>query len=283
MGLGKKQYLPKRRRGADIFFLFPIFCFVSLCLCGNAIAEARCSFIGNIKDDFTYVATSPSRMDGKSSLITLGILGTGAFIYTQDEKIRAFSLDHKSSTLDDLSPVAAKFGDGIYDLAFLAVYGGSGYLMKSERMQETSILSFESFLVANAVGTVAKVGIGRARPYTEEGSGSYKPFSTDSAHTSMPSGHTTSAFSIASVFADEYDDKPMVGVAAYGLASMVVAQRIYEDAHWASDVFAGAVLGTVIGKSVVYLHKNKKMEHAYITPISVPSEGYYGVTAVVRF
>jgi len=255
----------------------------STILTSNLLAAENYSLIGNLKEDFTYTATSPSRMDKKSTRVTLGLLGIGAFLYSQDEKIRDYFQDHKTSTLDNLSPVAVKFGDGLYDLGFIVIYGGSGYLIENKKMQKTSILSFESFIVANTFGIAAKVGIGRARPYTEERSGSYTPFSTDSAHTAMPSGHTTSAFSIASVFADEYDNNPVVGVAAYGLASMVALERIYEDAHWASDVFAGAVIGTVVGKSIVYLHKGKKMENSYLVPVSVPSEGRYGMMAVVRF
>lgn len=277
------QNLPQRRRGAESCICLALFFSVSLCLCGKAFAEDRYSLLGNLKDDFTYVASSPARMDRKSAVMTLGIIGTGAFIYTQDEKIRDFVQSHqKSSSIDGISDIAEKFGNGVYELPFLALYGGGGYLIGNEKMQDTALLSFESFVVANTIGTAAKIGIGRPRPYTEEGSGSYKPFSTDSDHTSMPSGHTISAFSIASVFADEYEN-PFVNVTVYGLASLVALERVYDHKHWASDVFAGAVLGTVIGKSVVYLHKDKKMENVHIIPISIPSEGYYGVTAVVRF
>lgn len=281
--LGIKQNLSQRRRDAERYMCIALLFSVSQCLCGKAFAEDRYSLLANIKDDFTYVASSPARMDRKSAAITLGIIGTGTFIYTQDEKIRNFFQSHqKSSSMDGLSDIAEKFGNGAYELPFLAIYGGGGYLIGNEKMQDTALLSFESFVVANTIGTVAKIGIGRPRPYTEEGSGSYKPFSTDSDHTSMPSGHTISAFSIASVFADEYEN-PFVDVTVYGLASLVALERVYDDKHWGSDVFAGAALGTVIGKSVVYLHKDKRMENVQIIPVSVPSEGYYGVTAVVRF
>ncbi|MDO8446527.1 MAG: phosphatase PAP2 family protein [Deltaproteobacteria bacterium] len=247
-----------------------------------SLAEERYSLLGNLKEDFTYIATSPSRMDRNSALVTLGIIGTGVVLYTQDDKIRDYAQDHQSSSADNISTIAEKFGNGLYDLAFLALYGGSGYLLENEKMQETSLLSFESFIVANTIGTVVKTGAGRTRPNEDEGSTKFSPFSFDSAHTSFPSGHTTSAFSIASVFADEYDE-PWVDVTAYGLASAVALQRVYDDKHWASDVFAGAVLGTVVGKSVVYLHKDKKAGNVYLVPITIPSEGKYGMVAVFRF
>lgn len=261
-----------------LFILFSLFFNTSV-----SLAEERYSLLGNLKEDFTYVATSPSRIDKESALITAGIIGAGIVLYTQDDKIRDYFQDHQSSTLDGISPIAEKFGNGLYDLGFLALYGGSGYLLENEKMEETSLLSLESFIVANTIGTVIKSAAGRTRPNEDEGSTKFTPFSFDSAHTSFPSGHTTSAFSIASVFADEYDDKPWVGVTAYTLASAVALQRIYDDKHWASDVFAGAALGTVVGKSVVYLHKGKGAGNVFILPISVPSEGRYGIMAVFRF
>lgn len=270
------------RRGLAFKFLM-ISVLVFSTASGTAFsADERYSLLGNLKEDFTYIATSPSRIDKESALVTLGIIGTGVVLYTQDDKIRDYAQDHQSSSADNISTIAEKFGNGLYDLAFLALYGGGGYVLENEKMQETSILSFESFIVANTIGTVVKSAAGRTRPNEDEGSTEFSPFSFDSAHTSFPSGHTTSAFSIASVFADEYDE-PWVDVAAYGLASAVALQRVYDDKHWASDVFAGAVLGTVVGKSVVYLHKDKKAGNVYLVPISVPSEGRYGMMAVFRY
>lgn len=252
---------------------------------GNALAGGGYSlsgFVYNAGEDFKYVATSPSRMDRESGLITLGIIGTGAILYTQDEKIRDFVQNHqRSSSLDSLSNVAEKFGNGVYELPFLALYGGSGYFLDNEKMQDTAFLSLESFLVANTIGTAVKVGMGRARPYTEEGSKSLSPFSYDDAHTSFTSGHTTSAFSLASVFAEKYDN-PSVDIAAYGLATAVALQRIYDDKHWASDVFAGAALGAVVGKSVVYLHRKNK-NSAHLIPLYEISNKGYGVVVLKRF
>ena len=261
-------------------------CFISvivlLIFFSSANAEERYSLFRNLKEDVAYAVTSPSRMDKESTLITLGIIGAGAAIYSQDEKIRSYFQDHRTSSRDNISDVAVNFGDGLYDLGFLVVYGGSGYFIGNEKMQETALLSLESFIAANTVGTSAKIGIGRSRPYTEDGSTRYSSFSTDSDHTAMPSGHTISAFSIASVFAEEYEN-PVVDVIAYGLASMVGIQRIYSDKHWASDVFAGAVIGIVSGKSIVYLHKRKDSGSVYLVPMSLQGGQGVGVTAVLCF
>jgi hypothetical protein len=52
---------------------------------------------------------------------------------------------------------------------------------------------------------------------------------------------TATAFSIATIFASMYKDKPLIGIVSYSLASMVGISRLTEHAHWASDVFADGV------------------------------------------
>ena len=72
-----------------------------------------------------------------------------------------------------------------------------------------------------------------------------------SSFDSFPSGHTATAFSIATVFALQYSDTKIVPVFSYSLASLVGVSRLTEHEHWASDVFVGALLGYLCGKQVV--------------------------------
>ncbi len=55
---------------------------------------------------------------------------------------------------------------------------------------------------------------------------------------------------MASVIAAHYR-KWWVWTAAYGTAALVGYARVYHDAHWTSDVIAGAALGTAVGWRVV--------------------------------
>ena len=76
-----------------------------------------------------------------------------------------------------------------------------------------------------------------------------------SSNSSFPSGHTTEAFALASVIADHYQES-WVGYASYSVAGLVGIARSYHGAHFASDVLAGALIGTLVGKSVV-AHNNQ--------------------------
>lgn len=252
----------------------------------NLHAEEKDSFlgkaVGNIVEDFKYLATAPSRLDTKSALITLGVIGVGGALYAYDDEIRDYFSDskHHSSAQDNLANAAEMIGYP-YTLAIVGIYGGSGYLMKNDKMKETALLSYESFLVAESICVSVKYATGRARPKRGKGPYSYSPFSFDTSDTAFPSGHATSAFSIASVFASEYES-PWVGVLAYGFACLSGWQRLYDDKHWASDVWFGAVLGTLVGRSVVYLHK-KTDGAVSLAPMVDPSSGSYGLWVKVKF
>lgn len=96
--------------------------------------------------------------------------------------------------------------------------------------------------------------VGRERP----GNGDafqFDPFTSFSS--SFPSGHTTQAFAVASVLAASYDDHPWIGVTALAIASAVGYSRINANQHYASDVLAGAAIGTAVGWSIVRRHQQQ--------------------------
>ena len=110
----------------------------------------------------------------------------------------------------------------------------------------------------------------------------FTPFSNSDA--SFPSGETTQAFAVASVIAAHYDSL-WVKVSSYGIASLVGMARIYENAHWTSDVLAGALIGTAVGTAIVHFNekrrKAKKEETGiFITPLLAPGTAGIAITLV---
>ena len=67
----------------------------------------------------------------------------------------------------------------------------------------------------------------------------------------FPSGHTIAAFSVATVVARRYRNRKWVPYVAYGLAGAVGFSRVSLNAHFVSDVFAGAALGYSISRFAV--------------------------------
>jgi len=133
------------------------------------------------------------------------------------------------------------------------------------RTQSLGLHSVESVVLADLLGVGIKVVAGRQRPNVDASNPSgfqlWRGLRGD-AYQSFPSGHTISAFAFASSVTRETQFwSPhaawYVGTVAYGGAALVGASRLYNNMHWASDVMAGAAIGTIVGLKVVkYTHSH---------------------------
>jgi membrane-associated phospholipid phosphatase len=93
----------------------------------------------------------------------------------------------------------------------------------------------QAMIVNGAYTSILKYSVQRTRP-------------DGSNNLSFPSGHTSTAFSLAAVANHHYGWK--IGVPAYVLASGIGLSRIEKDKHYLSDVLAGATLGIIVGRTV---------------------------------
>lgn len=118
------------------------------------------------------------------------------------------------------------------------------------------------YVAADAVTALLKGAVGRHRP--SDGRGAYRFWPRLKARTnwdSFPSGHATHAFAIAAGIAAE-SGRPAVAALAYGTAALVGASRVYDRAHWMSDVVAGAVIGTAASRTTIFHLRNRSVHHA---------------------
>lgn len=122
----------------------------------------------------------------------------------------------------------------------------AGWLGAGEGCRALGRESMESFLWAGTATSLLKGVSGRDRPYENEGAFDFRLFRGD---TSWPSGHTASAFSVATVLARRAHQRRWK-VLAYALAASVAIERVLEDVHWTSDVASGALIGYGVGWSI---------------------------------
>ncbi|MCL4547109.1 MAG: phosphatase PAP2 family protein [Bacteroidetes bacterium] len=117
----------------------------------------------------------------------------------------------------------------------------------------------QASLYAGALSFLLKLAIGRSRPYLNEGTHSFSPFSSilNQDNKSLPSGHSTVAFILSTVLSRNVKS-PVFKVLAYLPAVLTLVSRVYQDQHWASDTFAGAALGYFVATWVVDQHENNK-------------------------
>lgn len=138
----------------------------------------------------------------------------------------------------------------------------------------TKKLGFEiaqAALYSEAISFASKGCIGRSRPITDRGAFDYKPFTFfDSPQNSFPAGHVDAAFALSTVLSKNAGTG-LLKIVAYIPAALAAASRIYQDEHWASDVFFGGCIGFFVGSWVVNLHEEKKsrVELSSVYPLTV--------------
>jgi len=134
--------------------------------------------------------------------------------------------------------------EGGFALAALA--WGAGTATGHPRLAATGEDSLEAGIVAAGFVTpLLKVAVGRDRPRSSRGDDSLSGNGQ-----SFPSGEVTEAFAMASVIA-AHSHRPWVDALAWGTAGAVAWERLRLDAHWVSDVTAGALIGAGIGHWIV--------------------------------
>lgn len=216
-------------------------------------------YVRLLTSNLAYQATSPfkTRPSAKAllplTIAAVSLLGEDRRLNHEMRGVKDRSwLVHKGS------PLITKMG-GFHGIVLLGGLGVFGIATHNEKLTTTVMLSSQAYITSGIWAFVFKTALGRTRPNEyNHWTGPGRIFRPEDRHlvgcsefNSFPSGHTTTAFAIATVFAKRYKDVPAVGIAAYSLATLVGVSRMTENRHWGSDVLAGGLLGYLCGSSVV--------------------------------
>ena len=113
-------------------------------------------------------------------------------------------------------------------------------VVDGQRGRRAAVRCLATVGVASVVAdVVAKRAVRRQRP--EDASVPQDRVARRPTSSSFPSSHTASAVAFAAAFAREY---PIFGMPINALAAAVGYSRVHTGVHYASDVMAGAVLGS---------------------------------------
>lgn len=228
--------------------------------------------VKTVPTDFGQMGKTVSE-DWKRTALYTGIVGGLMLV---DRPVTEFYQEHMEANLNYKIPnitinrknnnIPWVSGNDAYMFySMTGIYAGSlitGY----EKGQYAAINAFKSLTYSILISHVILKSIfTRARPNTN-----LKDGITDNEHTTndphdffngrggvyllsnqqgtaLPSLHATAFFAMAKVFQMEFDNYWI----PYGFAAIVFGAEFKEHRHWVSDMVAGGIIGTIIGRAVV--------------------------------
>ena len=206
----------------------------------------------------------------KRNILIGGVL-VGSLNYL-DQDIRDYVQDNIYAGDTNLS-------DFLYDVGnpenILLIYISSliwSKIINNKYLENTSYYSIQSLIVSQAFTQILKSNVNRDRPRISKDD----PFSNTGGK-SFVSGHAAGTWSIMTINAKRYPESRYL---SYAFASLVSVTRIYQDAHWFSDVLAGSLIG--YGVASLTLNLNDALpKDLYIEPLT--SHGITGVAFNLKF
>lgn len=246
-----------RKRGVRVHAFAVVAC--ALVLVGgaqNATAQGDSSF--------DSVRVSKPLFTWRDGALAAGFVGLTGAMFHYDRSI-ALRLQHSSAQQNGFLKSASKDFEFAGTTGAIVASAGAyavGRLGGWDNASDLGLHEIEAIGVSGVVTTVLKDVVGRARPYVSADTNPHDFRSGRSLigggddYVSFPSGHATVAFAAAAVATSESQRWWPQGVwvvapVMYGGATLVGLSRMYNNAHWASDIVAGAAIGTFAGLKVV--------------------------------
>ncbi|MDR1695695.1 MAG: phosphatase PAP2 family protein [Endomicrobium sp.] len=238
-----------------VFFTF--FCFQT-----NAFAEPPSPAV-SVKEAVNDIGGNIWHTFKDNYIWALAVPIAGTFIIVESE------LDWHYNRYLYRHPNVAEIGEPMVYIGYVSPFAApvGAYLIGlaggDRKLQYTGLALAQSLVLAMGTDALLKAFTGRASPgiidfLDHKRNDHASDFSDDwmfgidkrgFAGAGWPSGHTMQAVAAAQTIAEIYHDNMTVKIAAYSYAALM-GIGVSMNVHWASDVFAGALIGYFIGKTV---------------------------------
>ena len=216
----------------------------------DLVSKPQTDFRKNLVRDQKAIWSSPFRLTRRDLkwLIPFG-LATAALIATDRSTT---SLVSHTGTLQPFSQGVGHAAKSSVIIAFGTYFYGRH--VKDKRLEETGVLAVEALINTAVVTGITKFITKRARPNIDGGKGVFFTHGY-----SFPSGHSAYTWTVATIVASEYNDRPMIKYGAYAIATVIAASRYSGRAHFLSEVVIGTAIGFGMGKFTFRKHHQNRV------------------------
>ena len=214
----------------------------------------------------------------KPVTIAAGYLGVSYLTYRyMDEEVEEFAQANQNKVVYSSFQTVGYLGLGNANVAITLGTGVAAMIMQNERLKKATLLLIGGHLINDLITNQMKVSFQRHRPNTGDPYNSFDWREGSKVNESFVSSHTSNAFTTATVFAICFQNKKWVPIAAYSAASLVGMSRIYQNAHWTSDVLAGAAVGFLSAHAMNKLYNFAGRRLTFLPDVE---NSHFGATVV---
>ncbi len=250
---------------------------LALSLFGSALAAGQTT----AKDTTKASSTSSKLFTRRDAWIAIGTVATTVAITHFDPRIEHFFQDTNFAHVRlgrRLDATFTRINETTLTAAGILSYG-IGRLTGSPLITDVAFHTTEAVVTASLSAQLIRGPLGRSRPqetnYTNQYDFHWFQGFTNFKYRAFPSIHSGSGFAAATVIVAETNRRDLdadwyVAPVAYALAMTPGLARMYLGEHWASDIFAGAVLGTFTGLKVVnysHDHPGNRMDRIFVPAV----------------
>ncbi len=189
--------------------------------------------------------TQPLRWQ-KDDFITAGAIVAGtAALYIFDEEANEWFRSQEDDVPSIIHDFGWYYGSPQNNYAINGAVYLFGVFTKNEKVRKTGVLMISAATAAGIIQSITKTAIGRARPKVGTGKNDFDPFSKEGNYHSFPSGHTILSFTTAYALSKQFKN-PLVKAGIIGAGLIAPASRLWEGAHWLTDVALSMALSVVV-------------------------------------
>ncbi|NRR91168.1 phosphatase PAP2 family protein [Winogradskyella undariae] len=236
-----------------------LFSLVSLSLFSQTDSTSTISKTGkawnNLKYDAKITAkgighsfTRPLSWKGKDFATLGGVVAGTSLLYLSDKEANRIFYKQGVGAPQVLKDFGWYFGSPQnFFMVSTGIYG-FGLLTDNEKVRKTGVLIFSSAITTGIIQSISKTVVGRARPNSGDYN-EFEPFSNKPGFHSFPSGHSVLSFTMAHSIAKQFSNI-WVKSGIYAIGSIAPISRLWEEAHWLSDVGLGMAISVIVVDSI---------------------------------
>ena len=241
-------------------------------------AQTNLYSLSSLSADDTLAVKYHSHKTETTIALAAGYAGATYLCYRfADNDVQHFAQSNQNKTLSFIARNYEYIGLGESSIIITGATAVTSLIIKDKKLQKTAILLAGGHLINDLVTNQFKITFQRHRPNTGDPYNTFDWRGGPKENLSFISSHTSNAFATATAFATVYKDSKWVPAVAYSAAALVGLCRIYNNAHWASDVLGGAAIGFASVKAMNGIYHLASQQFTFLTQVS---NNHYSVTFI---